>query len=222
MSTGRESQGAWLRAQRQARGWSLATLARQLREAACQAGDTAVPGTKSLCANLYRWEANGGGPSERYRLHLCRVLGIPPGSFGQHPLPTNVTAPQASASHVPGRQGSAADANARIPAPGDALHFACISKSPVLEALAAEFCRQAGLLATLHADCPGYEFWLEPRREAAPLLIAKRKPGYSGGPHTLVTADPDEILVTLRAPSAPSRLAAPPAVRPAPCYGGRA
>jgi transcriptional regulator with XRE-family HTH domain len=76
-----EELGAWLRAQRQARGWNASEMARQLRRAAKSNGDT-LPGNQTLFTYLRRWEHGLVCPSERYTLHYCTALGIEPGQFG--------------------------------------------------------------------------------------------------------------------------------------------
>jgi hypothetical protein len=73
---------AWLRQQRQARSWPVPEMARQLRAAAKDSGDTAVPANDALCRNIRRWESGHGGVSERYKLHYCQALGIPLMQFG--------------------------------------------------------------------------------------------------------------------------------------------
>jgi hypothetical protein len=73
---------AWLRQQRQAHGWPVPEMARQLRLAAKDAGDTGVPGNEALCRNIRRWEGGHGGVSERYKLHYCKALDLLPGQFG--------------------------------------------------------------------------------------------------------------------------------------------
>ena len=73
--------GAWLRDQRQARGWPIPEMARQLRQSAKATGD-ALPGSSGLHRNIRRWESGKGSLSERYKLHYCSVLGIPPAQFG--------------------------------------------------------------------------------------------------------------------------------------------
>lgn len=78
--------GQWLREQRQARGWATSDVARRLRAAAASAGDR-LPSNKTLVVMVYRWEDDRSGISERYRLHYCRVLGIPVSEFGKSPLP---------------------------------------------------------------------------------------------------------------------------------------
>lgn len=78
--------GQWLREQRQARGWAAPDLVRRLRAAAAAAGDR-LPGNETLLVMVYRWEDDRGGISERYRLHYCRVFGVPVCEFGKSPIP---------------------------------------------------------------------------------------------------------------------------------------
>jgi tetratricopeptide (TPR) repeat protein len=73
--------GAWLRQQREDRGWPKAEMARRLVQAGRAAGDTAVPELSGMLHNIHRWEREGG-ISERHKLHYCRALGIHPGQFG--------------------------------------------------------------------------------------------------------------------------------------------
>lgn len=73
---------AWLRRQREDRGWTRTEMARQIMNAAKAAGDRSVPGLDSMCHNLYRWERGADGLSERYKLYYSRALGIPPSQFG--------------------------------------------------------------------------------------------------------------------------------------------
>jgi transcriptional regulator with XRE-family HTH domain len=75
-----DAPGAWLRQQRQARGWPVPEMARHLREAAKAVGDT-PPANAALFTMIRRWE-HGAGVSERYRLHYSRALGIEPEQFG--------------------------------------------------------------------------------------------------------------------------------------------
>lgn len=72
--------GSWLREQRQARGWDVPEMARQLRQAASSFGET-VPGNDSLVAEIRRWERGQVGVSERYRLFYCKAFGIAPAQF---------------------------------------------------------------------------------------------------------------------------------------------
>jgi transcriptional regulator with XRE-family HTH domain len=74
--------GEWLRRQRQARAWSRAEMARQLIRAARARDDTSMPCIDNLCHNIYRWERGTVGPTERYKLYYCVVLGISPDEFG--------------------------------------------------------------------------------------------------------------------------------------------
>ncbi len=74
--------GAWLRAQRQAQGWNIPEMARQLREAAKATGDKSIPDNKTLSSYIRRWERGHNDPSERYKLHYCKAFGILPGDYG--------------------------------------------------------------------------------------------------------------------------------------------
>ena len=76
--------GAWLRQQREDRGWDKREMARRLVDAGRAAGDTAMPAVDGMYHNLHRWE-HDGGVSERHKLNYCRVLGIHPNRFGPHP-----------------------------------------------------------------------------------------------------------------------------------------
>ena len=69
---------AWLRAEREKRGWSRPEMARRLRYAAHANDDHSVPGLDSMQHNIYRWERGADGISERYRLLYKSVLGIAP------------------------------------------------------------------------------------------------------------------------------------------------
>jgi hypothetical protein len=74
--------GAWLRQQREARGWTRPEMARQLIRAGEAKGDKSMPGLSSMCHNIYRWERGADGVSERYKLCYCQALTIPPSHFG--------------------------------------------------------------------------------------------------------------------------------------------
>lgn len=73
---------AWLREQRLAHGWSVAEMGRQIQHAAKASNDHTVPGAAILATYVRRWEAAKITPTERYRLHYCTALGIPPPQFG--------------------------------------------------------------------------------------------------------------------------------------------
>ena len=74
--------GGWLRQQREHRSWTRTEMARRLIRAAQVSGDTAMPAACDVAASIYRWERGTVSPSDRYRLHYCHVLGIPPDCFG--------------------------------------------------------------------------------------------------------------------------------------------
>lgn len=78
--------GAWLRAQREERGWSRNEMARRLIAAARETGDTSLPDAETVRGYIYRWEHSKIRLlSERYVLHYCRALAIKPGQFGPQP-----------------------------------------------------------------------------------------------------------------------------------------
>ncbi|HCU94576.1 MAG TPA: hypothetical protein DHU96_18410 [Actinobacteria bacterium] len=94
--------GMWLRQQREARGWPRPEMARQLIRAGRARGDRSIPGLDSMCHNIYRWERGADGLSERYKLHYCHVLGIPPAQFG-----ADQPAGRPAAAHPPGTLAAA-------------------------------------------------------------------------------------------------------------------
>jgi hypothetical protein len=63
---------------------------------------------------------------------------------------------------------------------------------------ATAFRHQLASLLELRAACPAYEIWWEARRPGPPAIIAKRRPGASCHPHTLVTQDIAEIRAALK------------------------
>src|SRR6266516_2612354 len=77
--------GAWLRRQRENRGWTRRDMARQLIGLGRDSGDASMPSIEGMCHNIHRWERGQGGLTERYKLGYCRVLGILPGPFGSGP-----------------------------------------------------------------------------------------------------------------------------------------
>jgi transcriptional regulator with XRE-family HTH domain len=77
--------GAWLRQQREDRGWTRSELARQLIKAARTRGDTSVPSADNISHNIYRWERGAVTPAERYQLYYCGAFGIPFSQFGTAP-----------------------------------------------------------------------------------------------------------------------------------------
>src|SRR5581483_9291633 len=86
--------GAWLRRQREDRGWTRSEMARQLIRAAKAKGDTSVPGAENIGHNIYRWERGTVAPAERYKLYYCGAFGIPFSQFGKAPAyPPGVARP---------------------------------------------------------------------------------------------------------------------------------
>ncbi len=75
-----EQTGAWLRRERESRGWDRPEMARRLIAAARSRGAGHMPGVKSLTHNIYRWES-GDGVSQRYMLAYCATFGIEPADF---------------------------------------------------------------------------------------------------------------------------------------------
>jgi hypothetical protein len=94
--------GAWLRQQREDRGWSKTEMARRLLQAARDTGDNSMPGLSGTLHNIHRWE-RAGGISERHKLHYCRALGIRPGQFGPSASgePADAAAPETPADALP-------------------------------------------------------------------------------------------------------------------------
>jgi transcriptional regulator with XRE-family HTH domain len=81
--------GAWLRRQREDRGWARREMARRLIDAGHAAGDKAMPAIDSMTTYIRRWEQGKYGLTERYQLYYCAALGLDPSQFGQHsPAPS--------------------------------------------------------------------------------------------------------------------------------------
>ena len=76
-------------------------MARQFIQAGRATGDTSLPGMDSMCHNIHRWERGQGGLTERYKLHYCTVLGIPPDQFGTDPADSNPLTPAPAATLAP-------------------------------------------------------------------------------------------------------------------------
>ena len=92
---------AWLRQERENRGWPKAEMARRLVQAGRDAGDNTVPSVSGMLHNIHRWEREGG-VSERHKLHYCRALAIQPGEFGKAASPApDFPAPPATVSVIP-------------------------------------------------------------------------------------------------------------------------
>ena len=84
--------GAWLRQQREDRGWTRSELARQLIKVARAKGDTSVPSADNISHNIYRWERGAVTPAERYQLYYSSAFGIPFSQFGA-PAPPGMVDP---------------------------------------------------------------------------------------------------------------------------------
>jgi hypothetical protein len=108
---------AWLRRQREDRGWTRSEMARQLIKAAKASGDTSVPGADSISHNIYRWERGAVAPAERYKLYYCGAFAIPFGQFGTSPprVPQLPAGPPGMVDPSPG--GAAASAYRGTPPP---------------------------------------------------------------------------------------------------------
>jgi hypothetical protein len=59
----------------------VAEMGRQLHRAAKASNDHTVPSVATLATYVRRWEKGVVGITERYRLHYCTALGIPPSDF---------------------------------------------------------------------------------------------------------------------------------------------
>jgi hypothetical protein len=90
---------AWLRAEREHRGWSRPVMARRLIDAAHIQGDHSVPGLDAMKHNLYRWERGADHPADHYRVLIYAVLGVPPPRAPANG--TTCTAPAVNGGAVP-------------------------------------------------------------------------------------------------------------------------
>jgi transcriptional regulator with XRE-family HTH domain len=70
----REALGTRLRAERQARGWTVRKLAEKFSDAS--RARCAVPDVESMIPQIRRWERGGSGVGERYRTLYCVVFGM--------------------------------------------------------------------------------------------------------------------------------------------------
>lgn len=130
MSTGI---GAWLRKQREARGWARREMARRLTQAALAVGDTTVPGIENLCTYVRRWEFNRHGPTERYVLYYCTAFSISVEEFGTALPPPPPPPPK------PKTEAQAPARSRRLPAaPADPNLAASIAAGSELDRLTLE------------------------------------------------------------------------------------
>ena len=70
----REAVGMRLRAEREARGWTIRKLAEKFSDAS--RARCAVPDVESMVPQIRRWERGGAGVGERYRTLYCVVFGL--------------------------------------------------------------------------------------------------------------------------------------------------
>ena len=70
----REALGSRLRAEREARGWTVRRLAEKF--SAASRARCVVPDVESMIPQIRRWERGGAGVGERYRALYCVVFGM--------------------------------------------------------------------------------------------------------------------------------------------------
>ena len=144
---------AWLREQREARGWTRSEMARQLIRAGRARGDRQLPGLDGMCHNIYRWE-RGGPLSERYRLHYCQAFGIQAAQFAPSPIPAPTA--ESAVSAVATRPGLPAAYRGQPVAYGGQAVSAAVPARHVAGLLASDF------VAYREAQTPGLgEFSIE-------------------------------------------------------------
>jgi hypothetical protein len=108
---------AWLRAEREHRGWSRPVMARRLIDAAHIQGDHSVPGLDAMKHNLYRWERGADHPADHYRVLIYAVLGVPPPPPRAPANGTTCTAPAVNGGAVPPSARRSCPGS-RVPGPG--------------------------------------------------------------------------------------------------------
>ena len=133
---------AWLRQQREARGWSRREQARWLIQAGRDAGDTAMPSVDGVYHNIHRWERGDNEPTERYKLYYCKTFEIPVTEFGTTAPGTGALSPIAtvhahglsvSLGYVSGRlviEISGLDTQDGEPEPGAGLSLVTVQDPP--------------------------------------------------------------------------------------------
>jgi len=75
--------GARLRAEREARRWTVRKLAEKLSDAS--SGICDVPDVESIIPQIRRWERGASGMSEHYRTLYCVVFKVGPDLFTMSP-----------------------------------------------------------------------------------------------------------------------------------------
>src|SRR6266487_473128 len=161
---------AWLRRQREDRGWTRTELARQLIRAARARGDTSLPGTDNISHNIYRWERGAVTPAERYKLLYCSAFGIPFSQFGTALPPGMVDAgpavPAASAygGTPPERGGSAIRREVLMAAHEGSAHAEGVEQRGIGEATLEQFRADAASLAVQYLTGETFGLFTEMRR----------------------------------------------------------
>src|SRR6266700_3290963 len=161
---------AWLRRQREDRGWTRTELARQLIRAARARGDTSLPGTDNISHNIYRWERGAVTPAERYKLLYCSAFGIPFSQFGTALPPGMVDAapavPAASAygGTPPERGGSAIRREVLMAAHEGSEHAESAEQRGIGEATLEQFRADTAHLAVQYLTGETFGLFTEMRR----------------------------------------------------------
>src|SRR6266571_2625873 len=161
---------AWLRRQREDRGWTRTELARQLIRAARARGDTSLPGTDNISHNIYRWERGAVTPAERYKLLYCSAFGIPFSQFGTALPPGMVDAgpavPAASAygGTPPERGGSAIRREVLMAAHEGSAHAEGVEQRGIGEATLEQFRADVTQLAVQYLTGETFGLFTEMRR----------------------------------------------------------
>jgi transcriptional regulator with XRE-family HTH domain len=166
---------AWLRRQREDRGWTRTELARQLIRAARARGDTSMPGADNISHNIYRWERGAVAPAERYKLLYCGAFGIPFSQFGpghgQGPPPgmvdTGTGLPTASAyrgTPLPERGASAIRREVLMAAHEGSEHAEGVEQRGIGEATLEQFRADTASLAVAYLTGDAFGLFTEMRR----------------------------------------------------------
>src|SRR6266700_667995 len=166
---------AWLRRQREDRGWTRTELARQLIRAARARGDTSMPGADNISHNIYRWERGAVAPAERYKLLYCGAFGIPFSQFGpghgQGPPPgmvdTGPGVPAASAyreTPPPERDASAIRREVLMAAHEGSEHAEGVEQRGIGEATLEQFRADTASLAVAYLTGETFGLFTEMRR----------------------------------------------------------
>jgi transcriptional regulator with XRE-family HTH domain len=162
---------AWLRRQREDRGWTRTELARQLIRAARARGDTSMPGADNISHNIYRWERGAVAPAERYKLLYCGAFGIPFGQFGTAPPPgmvdTGTGVPASSAyrgTPLPERGASAIRREVLMAAHEGSEHAEGVEQRGIGEATLEQFRADTASLAMAYLTGETFGLFTEMRR----------------------------------------------------------